>query len=190
MRLFIELPVIFDLMNAANLLDYSNLIKIDFSTISEMSEITSLLSTTNKSISAPHSNFLYKTMKIAKCFNRLIVDEGSNNEECMKFFGAMSSCFLDDYKKGMCFQAIHWLIFSNGAPAIDRSLIEEETKDGSGGDKSSKQNWYFIEIYIPKECYNAYVFKGNKSKLAFVLIPPYTIFKVGEKEHGHIRLIV
>lgn len=113
-HLFIELPQLFDLINAAILFDYTDKMKLTweeehkFTSLEEMMLIEQSTETETNEYDL-YSNFLQKIIGIVRCFNNLIADMGSKeNVVPQEFYGSIKRDYLRELKSKDIIQVVHW----------------------------------------------------------------------------------
>jgi len=139
----------------------------------------------NKNFPSIYAEFLEKAMKFIRAVNTYIVDGGVKlNKASSEYYALMSEELTDDLLVGADFQVISFCYFSNS----------KDVKKKFEKNPEAFPDQVLVEIIVPQHCFNGCPLKEG-SWLSFwkktvVLIPPYSVFQVLERDGRYIKIQV
>mmetsp|Transcript_13139 Transcript_13139/g.15200 ORF Transcript_13139/g.15200 Transcript_13139/m.15200 type:complete len:160 (-) Transcript_13139:49-528(-) len=139
----------------------------------------------NKNFPSIYAEFLEKAMKFIRAVNTYIVDGGVKlNKASSEYYALMSEELTDDLLAETDFQVISFCYFSNS----------KDVKKKFEKNPEAFPDQVLVEIIVPQGCFNGCPLKKG-SWFSFwektvVLIPPYSVFQVLERDDRYIRVQV
>jgi hypothetical protein len=193
--MFFEIPHFLDLVNAAILFDYADKMKLNqeymvkFPYLQDMFGVKGQKEEEMEQIN--YADFMKKTMRTIRCFNRLVVDfSEKQNDHPQEFYGTIKRKYIEEFEEDDLIQVMHWCVFSKDQTLKEKFKATMRNNKDMGYEswEGNKQNWLYVKFWVPENWLNAYVIKREKTE--YVIIPPFTTFKLNYIVNSSIKMTV